>query len=254
VWDSSDLRSKTKSTDIAAMMQQKPQQQQQGVGLLRPRPQSAQAGVMMRRVEGGKQPGAFSPQYGKGQAAAAGSSSSVLGVAGVPGGGTADAASLLPSRPSPDYLADRHQPPPGCFGASTAPPPPSRARHLARIAARAASQHEFLRQRWARHLNAYGERRAAAAHRCRPEGGVRRHAGARAAAHPDRPDKQLPAVPHDHRGLDVRGRRGVQAEPVRSAALRALLRPGAAAREGQEVAAPAGGNVLHSACRCVAQR
>ena len=216
---------------------------EQPAAVLLPRPHSAapSSGTAQQQSMADAQAQAFSPQYALdgGAAAAAGrtAAGSAIAAVGVPG--AADAAPRL-ARPSPDFLADRHQPPPGCFGAFATRPRatlPARATTVPPRAALAIS-----------HLNTDSSRPSATARRRRPEGGVRGHAGARAAAHPDRPDEQLLAVPDHHRGLDVRGRRGVQAEPVRRAALRALLRPGAAARQGQEVATPARGNVLHTAC------
>ena len=229
---------------------------EQPAAVLLPRPHSAapSSGIAQQQPMADAQAQAFSPQYALdgGAAAAAGrtAAGSAIAAVGVPG--AADAAPRL-ARPSPDFLADRHQPPPGCFGAFATRPRatlPARAR-ASPARARAPTRATTVPPRAAlaiSHLNTDSSRPSATARRRRPEGGVRGHAGARAAAHPDRPDEQLLAVPDHHRGLDVRGRRGVQAEPVRRAALRALLRPGAAARQGQEVATPARGNVLHTAC------
>jgi hypothetical protein len=85
------------------------------------RPQSAApaAKTQQAMADEASQPQAFSPQYALEPQARPASATTAANAQRplAAGAGAADAASRMRSRPSPDFLADRHQPPPGCFGA-----------------------------------------------------------------------------------------------------------------------------------------
>lgn len=95
--------------------------------LARPHSAAPAAKTQQAMADDASQSQAFSPQYVlEGQARPASATTAANRPLSAAGAG-ADAASRLRSRPSPDFLADRHQPPPGCFGAQAAHPSAARA-------------------------------------------------------------------------------------------------------------------------------
>ena len=96
------------------------------------RPQSAApaAKTQQAMADEASQPQAFSPQYALEPQARPASATTAANAQRplAAGAGAADAASRMRSRPSPDFLADRHQPPPGCFGAQASRLVPARTR------------------------------------------------------------------------------------------------------------------------------